>query len=100
MQPKGTTKLENGLGVVPVSEFRFQDYNGSSTNNKDVPSHARLTCKNHPDLRWLTKNPYQRGLHYLGLADDIEITKENAKYMWQECDCAFIDLVVIVEEKE
>lgn len=87
------------MQLVPVCDFTFQDYNGTSTNGKDVPSHATLTCINHPFLRWSTKNPYQRNIHYLGLAKDVEVTEENAKYMWQECDCTFHDLLVIVEEK-
>lgn len=88
------------MKLVPVCEFQFRDYNGTSTNGKDMPDHAYLTCKNHPDLRWLTKNPYQRTIHYLGLADGVVLTEENAKYAWQECDCTFHDLMVIVKEEE
>jgi hypothetical protein len=76
---------------IPVKEFKFPE-----------PGHEMFTmrCKNHPDLRWSTKNPYQRSLHYLGLARHVEITEENASFGWRECDCKFEDLEVIVEETE
>jgi hypothetical protein len=93
-------KLENGLEVVPVSEFKFQNYDSSVDNGSTAPASVYLTCTNHQNLRWITKNPYQRSIHYVGLAESVEITKENGKYMWQECDCLFANLVVIVEEKE
>lgn len=83
--------------LVPIREFRFQDYDGPAVQG--LPADATLTCKNHTFLRWSTKNPYQRGLHYLGLAAEVEITKENAHYMWKECTCGFADLQVIVEEE-
>jgi len=71
--------------LVPVYEFKFPE---------PGPEHFSITCKNHTFLRWITKNPYQRNIHYLGLADG---TKENGFWMWQECACPFGDLVVITE---
>jgi hypothetical protein len=57
-----------------------------------------LTCINHQFLRWSTKHPLYRSIHYFGVADGVEITKENAKYVFQECDCPYSDLRVIDKE--
>lgn len=90
----------DGLQVVEVKDFEFQDYDGSSSQDADVPSHGIMTCKQHSFLRWSTKNPYQRNVHYLGLASGVEMTKENVKYFVQDCPCPFSELVVIPEESK
>lgn len=68
---------------TPVAEFTFQDYNGKY--NPSIPSHVGLICKNHPECQYITKNPYQRGLHYVSMTAP-------------ECKCPFNDLVVITAE--
>jgi hypothetical protein len=70
----------NENNTTPVAEFRFGTPSGVM---------FELTCKNHLDLRWSTKNPFVRNLHFIGLAKDPhDITT-------RECDCPFEDLVVI-----
>jgi hypothetical protein len=66
--------------TTPVTEFSF----GTPSNIM-----YELTCKNHPKLRWSTKNPYCRNLHYLGAEGDVGFVSED------ECPCPFDDLVVI-----
>lgn len=78
---------------TPVSEFKWPSCD-------DIGPAFLLTCRNHPELQWSTKHPTHRNLHYLGLADGVEVTKENAKYMWQECPCEWDDLLVIEKETE
>lgn len=94
--------LRNGQEATPINEFEFMNYDGPAKAYPEgmmPPAHATLTCVNHQDLRWTTKNPYQRSVHYIGLADGIEITAANARYTWQDCECDFRDLVVILEKK-
>jgi len=74
--------------TTPINEFQFPSW-------ENIGEHFSLTCKNHPFLRWLTKHPASRNIHYLGLADGVEVTKENASYGWKECPCPFSDLEVI-----
>jgi hypothetical protein len=47
-----------------------------------------MTCRNHTGARYLTKNPWQRSLHF--------ITPDPSQ-TW-ECPCPFSDLVVIAED--
>ncbi len=68
------------MRYIPVHEYRFRDYNGF-TPDDTRPAMAYLTCKNHPEMRFLTKNPFQRTLHFLG--------------PYPECDCKFEDLLVV-----
>lgn len=94
--------------LTPLNEFKFQDYN-NPTVAEGAPEHATLTCVNHQNLRWMTKNPYQRNIHYLGAksildyvsgkTDKIEFTDEDKEFMWAECECPFSDLRVIEEDK-
>ncbi len=48
--------------------------------------HIPLTCKNHPDLRWSTKNILHIGARTIFY--DHEMTEP-------ECDCPLSDLVVV-----
>jgi hypothetical protein len=93
--------------LVLLKDFKFQNYDGP-TSEPGAPEHATLTCVNHQFLRWSTKNPYQRSIHYLGIdqyvdyiegrVEELHIPTEHAKYMWTECECPFAELRVIVEE--
>lgn len=60
--------------VTPVSEFRFPEP-GSTM--------FKLTCRNHPTAKYLTKNPYERNLHLIESPEGFG-----------ECACPFKDLVV------
>jgi hypothetical protein len=65
---------------TPVHEFKFPE---------PGPDMFTLTCKNHPTARYLTKNPWQRGLHFIQPAEGF---RQN-----EECPCPFDDLVVVTE---
>lgn len=72
--------------LVPVKEFPFPE---------PGPEHFQLTCKNHPTAKYLTKNPWNRGLHVIELPKgDIPRTATG------ECTCPFSDLVVIILERQ
>lgn len=77
---------------IPVTEFKWPSWN-------DIGPLFVMTCKDHTDLRWSTKHPTHRNLHYLGLRHDVEITRENAHYMGKECPCPWESLIVIGKEK-
>ena len=50
----------------------------------DYGQHIALTCKNHPDLRWSTKN-----IDYIGARHIFFLSKG------MECDCPVRDLHVV-----
>jgi hypothetical protein len=98
------------MKLVPVCDFTFMNYDGPMREGEEkAPAHATLTCINHQDLRWSTKDPYQRSIHYLGpvqyvdflegKTEEIHIPEEMRAYLYEECKCTFHDLRVIVEEK-
>lgn len=62
---------------IPVAEFTFPE---------PGPEMFELVCKNHPQSRYLTKNPYSRSLHY---------TPAPEHFFEPECTCPFTDLVVV-----
>jgi hypothetical protein len=64
--------------LIPISEFSFPELG---------PEQFTLTCRNHPTVRYSTKNPYHRSLHILRFPDELDY----------ECACPFSDLVVIAE---
>lgn len=69
--------------LVPLGEFEWTD---------DYSFHRILTCKNHTDARYSTKNPFVRSLFVQKLPDgEIERTATG------ECTCPVTDLVVIAE---
>jgi hypothetical protein len=87
------------MKLVPVCDFTFMDYDGPMREGEEkAPARVTLTCINHQFLRWSTKNPYQRGIHYLGPVEGTEVTPTTAGYRYQECGCSFHDLRVIVDE--
>jgi hypothetical protein len=71
----------NDKNTTPVYEFRFGTPSGVM---------FELACKNHPNLRWITKNPWVRSLHYIG-------TESADEDLWSvpECACPMDDLLVI-----
>lgn len=66
----------NGMKLTPVGEYEWTD---------DYSFMRSMTCKNHPTARYLTKNPFFRGVHVVKFPDG----------MTEECSCPFGDLVVI-----
>lgn len=49
----------------------------------DYSTHKTLTCINHTDLRWSTKNPWDRSIFF-------------TDWSANECDCPFSDLRVLI----
>lgn len=74
--------LDLSAGPVPIHEWDWV------RNNMAL---QYLTCKNHTDLRWLTKHPGLRTLHYVGRRDDATGHSEFVP----ECPCPLKDLQVI-----
>lgn len=64
---------------VSIHEYEWTD---------DYSYLRKLTCKNHPTARYLTKNPWFRGVHIQKFPDG----------MTSDCSCPFNDMVVIIEE--
>lgn len=80
------------IRYIPVGEYPWGD---------DYSWLRSMTCDNHRDARYLTKNPWDRGLHLIAVpkGDSIERTDTG------ECKCPFAKLVVVVgpgtnEERE
>lgn len=65
--------------LIPFSEVDFSDYSKMKS----------ITCVNHPTARYLSKDPYSRGLHFIHSADEMPAGTE--------CPCPFSDLRVIRE---
>ncbi|KIQ62411.1 hypothetical protein TR51_25570 [Kitasatospora griseola] len=75
------------LTLIPVRNFEWTD---------DLSYMRTLTCKNHPTARYLTKNPFSRGLNLTKWPEDDDTPRTPIG----ECTCPFGDLVVIVEESQ
>lgn len=58
-------------------------------NTRPEGAHIPLTCKNHPELRWFTKN-----IDYIGARSIFFDGDWNTK----ECDCSINDLQVVPKE--
>lgn len=69
--------------VVPVNEFKFP-----GEYEPEFGGHFQLTCVNHTDARWSTKNPHCRNLHFI---------EGPAEHPFTECSCPYSDLVVILD---
>jgi hypothetical protein len=67
---------------VPVERFSFGEPSGRM---------YEMTCRNHRDARYLTKNPYSRNLHLVALPS---LAPSESKSPTGECICPFGDLVV------
>lgn len=84
--------------------------------NWPTAEHMTLTCKNHRGARYLTKNPYTRGIHFVRADEEVvrewctreggeEPSKELVEALAEtptdtmECPCDFRDLRVRVEER-
>ena len=65
------------MKLVPLYEYEWTD---------DYSYQRTLTCVNHPDAVFGTKNPFDRSIH---------VRKESES---GECNCPFSDLRVVVSE--
>ena len=68
------------LDMIPVADVDWADYSQLK----------ELTCKNHPWSRYLTKDPFQRGLHFIQGPNGLDSFFEG------ECPCPFSDLYVVL----
>lgn len=62
---------------------------GKLRDDVDYGKHILLTCKNHPDLRWTTKNIAPIGSRNIFFEGSVTGKSEN------ECTCSCGDLVVL-----
>jgi len=60
--------------------------------NYEYGEHIPLTCVNHPDKRWSTKN-----IDHIGVRS-IYYNLYNVSDMGDECDCPISDLVPVMED--
>lgn len=70
---------------MPVTLVELGNFNWTN----DFSYHRTLTCINHQEMRWSTKNPFQRSIFY--------ISQEECG---AECNCPLADMRVIVEESQ
>lgn len=74
------------MQLVPIHDFDW---------GSDLSTLKEMTCRNHTDARYLTKNPWLRQIHVTALPKgDIERSQSG------ECVCPFSDLMVIVKETD
>lgn len=69
------------MKLTPIHEYVWPD---------DLSEMHSLTCRNHTSARYLTKNPFSRGLHIIALPEG-----DIPRAMTGECQCPLRDLVVI-----
>lgn len=72
------------MKLTPIGEYEWTD---------DYSFLRTLTCKNHPTARYLTKNPWWRGIHIIKLPEGDIPRSETG-----ECQCPLLDLAVIEQE--
>lgn len=70
------------MKLTPVHEYVWTE---------DFSFMRSLTCINHQTARYLTKNPFHRGIHVIKLPEDQDIPRS----ITGECQCPFSDLAVI-----
>jgi hypothetical protein len=86
-------------------EFIFRSYDSLSTGEKpdELPGvvvqtdeMVTMTCVNHPEGKWTTKNPYERHIHWLGWRHEDGVMFSHPEFGYNECPCPFRDLRVVV----
>jgi len=81
-QEAGRTK-DDIADWVPINEFEWPEPGGL----------FEVTCKNHPTAEYLTKNPWSRSLHAVGMPTDEDMAGAP-RSVTGECRCPFDHLVV------
>lgn len=74
------------MTLVLIGEFEWGEIG---------PTHE-LTCINHQDAVYMSKNPWHRGLHVIKLPEGL---KPEERSMTGECKCPMRDLAVKVEDE-
>lgn len=73
-----------------AEELVLEELNKASCDWDRLSTMKYLTCVNHPTARYLTKNPWSRGLHFITPCD--EAPQEGWPVSGLECPCPFSDL--------
>jgi hypothetical protein len=71
---------------MTTTPIQLLDMHDESIDWADMSTLKEMTCVNHPTARYLTKNPWQRGLHFVTPATG---------FGFSECPCPFGDLRVV-----
>lgn len=74
------------MKLIPIGEYEWTE---------DYSFLRPLTCVNHTDARYLTKNPWHRGIHVIKLPEGDFPRSETG-----ECQCPLSDLAVIEKEEK
>jgi len=89
------------FGEVAADPADFRELEEAWADRGEI-YHRYLTCRNHPTARYLTKNPWVRGLHFIAApaeAVDPAWRDEHGSGPGNlECRCPFSDLVVIGQD--
>jgi hypothetical protein len=72
------------MKLVPIKDYEWTD---------DYSFHRTLTCVNHTDARYLTKNPFWRSIHVVKFPEGDIPRSETG-----ECQCPMSDLAVVVKD--
>lgn len=87
------------METTPLPTTLEEAYKYASKNGRIVPwagygEHIDLTCKNHPDLRWSTKNINCIGARNIFFSSNWQ--KNMASEFKDECQCSGTDLELVV----
>lgn len=76
---------------VPIREYKFPNMDSAGEPDPNAKGGMyEITCINHQTAKYLTKNPFSRGLHFVQAADG---------FWWnEECPCGFDELVVVCHD--
>jgi hypothetical protein len=78
---------------------RLLELDDESVDWNDLSTMKSLTCVNHPTAKYLTKNPWTRGLHFISPCDEAPFGDQSVGVLaaW-ECPCPFSDLRVVAHD--
>jgi len=86
------------FGTEAAEPAEMRELNEVWVSMGDIRSEY-LTCRNHPTARYVTKNPWTRGIHFVTPPAEAEDPQWRAEHgsgpANLECDCPFADLVVV-----
>jgi hypothetical protein len=72
--------------LVPIRDYWWND---------DLSWLRSLTCANHTDAAYLTKNPFSRGIHLIKRPEG-----DMPRSATGECLCPFSDLRVVIGQED
>lgn len=74
---------------VPVRKYRW--------NYADYTVHRTLSCANHPNLVWTSKNPFDRSVFYAGSQEDVQGGTFSPST--PQCDCSLEDMTLVYDPR-